>query len=632
MTEKKTEKKINELFREIFLNLEEKIPFLGLIASFLIVIYAYVNIQRILFIIPGILTSFSCLLWIIIREKQIPLSNIHKSSKIQRLFFVIYILFLIISLLLIRFRIEQYERPLFFFITVSVMAGAIACQIIFSMENQKWLIFPQIIILGITICWSQLLIFPTVLGVDPWYHQLFTTQIIETHFIPGNSGYSYQPIFHLIITISSFFCNLNYKLATMLSVSLIQIICNVFLIYLITIILTKNEKMGLMAALMIILADYHILMTYWSIPNSLTITYVLIAIFFILKSVENKSWRFSFLSILLFILIILGHSITSVLMATSLLIIWVISKGFVISDFREKPIISIKICLIFIFSLSVWWSYASGHLRSFVSIARWGFSRDIFYSQTAAQIWEEFAKKIPTNELIFNQLGMFLFFTLAIIGIFYMISMHKETTIIYSLIAITPLFLGFFSILLGLSIIEGRWWFFSEVFLSIPLGIAIIFLLSFINSNKIRMRVIFLFVFVFSFLLIMSPVANSDNHIFSEHSSWKPAISESELFALSSISFKFTENIGTDNYYAGVSDYVIQNNLKIVPIDEYLYQGDFDNKIIKVFLIRDNIKNNAFALYQTTYKLSYNPNYRLERLNYSKTYDTKTISIYNKNL
>ena len=174
-------------------------------------------------------------------------------------------LFLIIIILIFRFRPDLYERPLLYFIISALMAGLIACQIVFSREQYKSVILSQIIILGASIPWSQLLLYPTVIGVDPWYHQNVTLKIIEFATIP-DGGYSHLPLFHLIIAINSLFLDLNYKIAAMFSVSIAQIVCNVLFIYLLGIFTTKNNRVGLFSALMVILAGHHIY-ELWSIPN-----------------------------------------------------------------------------------------------------------------------------------------------------------------------------------------------------------------------------------------------------------------------------------------------------------------------------------------------------------------------------
>ena len=70
----------------------------------------------------------------------------------------------------------------------------------------------------------------------------------------------------------------------MVSVSLGQIICNAVFVFLIAKCLFKNHRVGLLAALLVILANHLIRMTYWSIPNAFGIVFIPIVIYLALLS------------------------------------------------------------------------------------------------------------------------------------------------------------------------------------------------------------------------------------------------------------------------------------------------------------------------------------------------------------
>ena len=154
------------------------------------------------------------------------------------------------------------------------MAGVIACEIITSERRHAPLILIQVLLLGVSIAWSQLLIFPSLLGVDPWYHSALTNRIVSEGFIPEGYSYSKLPLFHLMIAATSILADLPYKFATMASVSLGQIICNGVFVFLIADRLFKNHRVGLLAALMVVIANHHIFMSYWSIPNAFAAVFI----------------------------------------------------------------------------------------------------------------------------------------------------------------------------------------------------------------------------------------------------------------------------------------------------------------------------------------------------------------------
>ncbi|MGZ7068841.1 MAG: hypothetical protein ACXVHT_11090, partial [Methanobacterium sp.] len=58
---------------------------------------------------------------------------------------------------------------------------------------------------------SQIFLFPSIIGMDPWWHQKFTLYIMESFHLP-DIGYPYEkiPIFHLSIINTSLLTGLNY--------------------------------------------------------------------------------------------------------------------------------------------------------------------------------------------------------------------------------------------------------------------------------------------------------------------------------------------------------------------------------------------------------------------------------------
>ena len=187
------------------------------------------------------------------------------------------------------------------------------------------LILIQILLLGVSIAWSQLLIFPSLLGVDPWYHSALTNRIINEGFIPEGYSYSKLPLFHLTIAATSLIASLPYKLANMVSVSLGQIICNAVFVFLIADYLFKNHRVGLLAALMVVIANHHIRMTYWSIPNAFAVVFIPIVIYLALSTTKSNprdinTLFMSIIMVLLMVVIILTHAIAAVCMAILLFV------------------------------------------------------------------------------------------------------------------------------------------------------------------------------------------------------------------------------------------------------------------------------------------------------------------------
>ena len=145
----------------------------------------------------------SCLLWLAIRKSHTFEFHLQESRTWTALWSICFFGLFALSILSVHFRPELYQRPIFYFALTALMAGVIACQFFTSGRRHAGLVLIQIVLLGLRIAWSQLLIFPSLLGVDPWHHSAFTNRIIDEGLIPMGYAYSRLPLFHLMIAATS---------------------------------------------------------------------------------------------------------------------------------------------------------------------------------------------------------------------------------------------------------------------------------------------------------------------------------------------------------------------------------------------------------------------------------------------
>jgi hypothetical protein len=231
-----------------------------------------------------------------------------------------YIL-LLLAILSIYLRPELYVRPLSYFIIASVIFPVIILEIFYS-KNITNHILVQIIIFGLLLEFSELLIFPSSLvGVDPWWHQTVTMKIINGGYIPTNTIYSNLPIFHLEVALTSILSSFDYKYAAMFSISFLQ----VFLETVFTFLIGKhifNSKIGLLAALIAVIANTSISFGFSPIPNTLGPPILLIIIYLLISVESIKS---KILALLFMIVLVLMHTISAFI---SVLVIFL---GFLLS-------------------------------------------------------------------------------------------------------------------------------------------------------------------------------------------------------------------------------------------------------------------------------------------------------------
>jgi hypothetical protein len=358
--------------------------------------------------------------------------------------------------------------------------------------------------------WSHLLIVPGLIGIDPWFHYGLTTEIINGHNIPIDVNsyyycYSNLPIFHLFIAITSIVTNFSYKFAAIVSVSFGQIICNAAFVYLFAEYLFKNNRIGLFASLLLVIGSPHIAWTYISIPNGFGGIFWLILLYLLLTK-KNPG-----LIVLLMITIILTHVLVGVVTAISLLIIYISFK------YRElifeKKIVTNSLLILCFFSLALlgWWTYGTGTISEFAFFAK-DFSLDFLLHPLVLSSTVD----IPQFEYIFPNLGIFLIYSLAMIGILYMISLKgSNASFTLAFVSLIVILFPFLFYMMDKSIFGARFAYFALILLSIPIALTLYLL----GTCKIKTRFfsysfIIGIIIVISFLSIMSVETCEDNHTF----------------------------------------------------------------------------------------------------------------------
>lgn len=354
-----------------FSDLDKNLSIFGALFSLILAIYLVIENNRPIYLLTGLLTFVSCLLWIVIRENFILEFPISCSQKKTKILIISFFLLFLLSYLIIYFRPQLYERPLFLFFLLPLMVVIVAYEIFTSSKKYSFLIYIQIILIGLSIVWSQNLIFPSLLGVDPWAHSQFTKEMISHSFIGDDFIYSKYPVFHLIISITSLIIDTDYKYAVIFSVSTGQIICITLFLYLMSVNLLNNYKIGLLASLMVTIANHQIYMSYWSIPNGFAAIFIPIIIYLI---AFRKSIGLHFSSIILFLIfsftIILTHTITAMCLLILLLIIWGIFSLYPNYYLKRDNRVSIIIPSTFFIVMFSWWGYASGILQLLDSLLK----------------------------------------------------------------------------------------------------------------------------------------------------------------------------------------------------------------------------------------------------------------------
>lgn len=608
-------------------NLDLVVTTIIAIVSFCLIIYTIFK-ERYLYLMSGVMIFLVTLIWRFIRKDA---SIESKETDIGHVFYKIlnisFYMFFCTAIYILYTKPNVYERPLSFFILISIMSGIIALEIFFSKDSKSEinLLLLQIIIVGLIIVFSESALFPSVIGVDPFGHQWFTQEIIEGAHISNNFDYSHLPIFHLIAACCSLISGEDYKYSTMIFISTIIVICNILLIYLLGSFVLNSYKIGLLGSLLIATANLLIYMAFCTTPNSLGFVFVIYIIYLLIK-LKAKSPIIITLLILLFIITsILTHTIVSLALALILLGIFISFNFYnVIAESKDKPYFSIGLILFSTIFMLAWWTFASNviiiHLGELI---KWGFAIDMKLVTPV----EGYLREPPLLEQAINYLPELVFYAFSILGCLYMISPKgNRSTFSICVVGIMLLSISFFAPLFGREILQDRWRFFSQVLLAVPAAVGI-FLFTLALKNKLNVVLFnFIFISILTFFMVTSLYANIDNNFLYPNTEIRSALTESELTALKTVSETWDGFLGSDKYYSNAMIWMGYKTEKQSDISDKIIARDFANSDGLMILIRSEILEKPFEVLRSVSRLDYDLNNLLDENNYDKIYDCKSVA------
>ena len=611
----------------------------GIVVSAALVAYIALTTGRLIFILAGVLTLTCCLLWLAVRERAIrefPVSwaggaetGYDRSGTVLLiLFFALYML----SIVALHTRASLYERPTGYFVLSSLMAGVIALEILLPHRRKARRVLPQIVLLGVSVVWSQILIVPGILGSDPWWHRMFVSQILDLSAIPGGYWYTHMPLFHLEVAGASLLAGLDYRLAAMLSVSLAQIIILPVVVYLLGNALFEDERVGLLAGLLLITANQQIGMSTASIPNAFAAIFIALVLFLLFRLKYTRPVRAGYLAYLLLAAIILTHTIAAACMALILFVVWGACRvhGRIRDDAAAKPYpVTLGLASLFLAAMLGWWYFVSGHIAVLADLIRQGFTRAYFVQNPA--VVDAYPGLVPVPEQVFNNIGMFAFFTVSLIGIFYLAARRERNGFAFGTVGVILLGIGFFPLITGLSFIEHRWWYFSQILLAVPLAASLLLVAGRRQAGRMPAALILAAcVGLLAFTMIASPAADTGIPIFSPNSAVRAGFTGSELQAIDTVDGMRAESIGADRYVQ-VVNYINPDPVFIVPADDMLIEGAYRPYGMRAIMVREYIRGHPIFCYDGMFRLTHDPQRTLVGEGYGRVYESGSVGLFRYN-
>jgi len=583
-------------------------------------------------------------------SKRLPRSALSSTAASSSLHLVLNIAFFALlagSFLSIALASQPYVRPQGYFICTILAVAVLAAEILLlpARKGATGFVLAKTIIIALSLVWSQYLTFPTVLGSDPWYHQAFTTTILDAQHIPEGYAYSRLPGMHLMVGATSLITGLSYKMASIFSISLLQTVCNLAFVFLLGK-LIHSAKAGLLAALVLGIANHYINLGWAPIPTTMAAIFIPIIILLLFKLRREKEKRVVTTSLILlfFAALILTHTVTALCMALLLLGFWVGSR---IYDwlFRERdlaPAINLALVVIFIVAMLGWWAYC-GRISYLAKPAQTLVPASTAPGAPASEAYlvnywtydgpgsdpeviQYMASTAFPAELLL-QLGMVLFFAFSIFGVFYLISRRgiSKNSFVICLSILIPLAFGFFPNYFNQGLMH-RWWYFSQILLAIPLGVFFLLIYEILKDKIGKVILPAALIAGLAFLMVMNPVANLDSPAFAQERAVRYAFTESEVQAFDTASTLYAGKIGIDRYGARPLQLTLAPNKEISRIDEALVSRDYGGCQNMLVLIREEVVYHPSNYFGDIYKLPYDPRQALEKQGFSKVYDCGSVS------
>jgi hypothetical protein len=539
------------------------------VLSVLVIAYGVTAVARgssannMYYFIFGALTLVSCLIWLRVRN----IGALHDldtppSYELFLLGNVLFFLFLGCAVLSFQLRADVYVRPLAYFIFAALMAGALALEVLTSDTERKsvWLVLTQIIILGCTLQFSELLLFPNVVGDDPWAHEQFTLQLIDSGHIPPLGQYATLPSFHLAVASTSLLSGLDYKWSVMLSVALSLIITCTLLTFLLGKSLV-SAKAGLLGGLLLVTANQFINMGFWTIPTTFGGILLLMAVYLVLKSRHQNRSAYLIILFIVMAALVTAHTISAVALVVALfsgLIALILWHRLGRREVGRSNLLSFRVAEIFIVGMFAWWAFVSGSFQAVISLIQ---------SQNAeeyTQITPISLQAMPLWLQGLSAAGICAFVALASIGCFYMISekFGNRSAFVLVVMGVVPVLIGF-SRAFGVFLVTERWIFFSQILYAVPLAVAALILVALVRGTGAKAVFLTSAVALLTLGMILSPTANIDNHLFGSPTWPRETLTASELTAVQTIGQKSRGEIFSDSMYMYDASYYYNNGSAI---------------------------------------------------------------------
>ncbi len=442
---------------------------------------------------------------------------------------------------------EPYTRPTLHFLAMAV-ALALLGVAKFTTDAMNRLLLLALVAYSAAFIALPHLLFPDVLGIDPWAHKAITLSLVETGFMSGAFTYP-DPGMNFFIGQLMIVGDLSdYKWASLLSVVFLQAVALTCIYYAGKI--GFDSRVGFVSALLLAGSGNFVKYGFWLIPQFFALLYLPIILYLITR--RERTVGTSVAILVLAAATIITHSLSAFALLILLAVFYVSRKLFALAKARPATVqsgVGQSFVLLFAVATVGWWIFASGFFVNFVSLFRLFLQLDLGIPVQDLAFYNPGA---PYLEHVANLMPLLMFYGLATLGWLY--SLSKGSNLLLSSLAwgasivlLLP-FIGLLTEAGGLFI--ERYVLVAQVLFAIPAAVGLLLAIRGLKGLRRRRPVRIAFVFVllstFVFFNLLSPLANMDNPSLSPNSVARYAFLQSERTAVQHVATHYAGPLYSD--------------------------------------------------------------------------------------
>lgn len=563
--------------------------------SVAVIFFAEVILQRRIYTVAGILLGLPGLIWLLRPSsfghtgflKKVP--TLSKTG--HKLLLIGIAIAFVVYILQWYGRPLNYSRPDSLFYLQIVIYLAILGQILFTEHDGPLVGDPSTYLL---VAAAALGILPVVgmfhgaIGIDPWFHNGFFLDLMDTGHVPNRGLYARLPVFHVSLATFASITTGGYQLSSLAMGALPQSILFAAVVVAFAARLF-DTRVALVSGWLVVTNNQFIFWGFRTTPFSTATALMFLTLYMLFRSRFLNTYRKYGVAILLVVAITLTHALVSFAL---FVLLW---AGIVVHSIHRR-VLKIDLPgggrLPFVAFSSViilgWWTLASGHLDYLVLATEQvlaGLGYGFGQAPRVGPAIAAYAQTIPPIENVIHLGGIMLFGAIGLIGVLMAIATPERhpSFASWSLLSPFPFALAFVALLVGQGIIQHRWYTIGVLLLAVPTGVAIVYAFSYRSNGRrpiLQPLLMSIGLVMMITAMVLSPFANMDNDSFTPHLTVRFAYTDSEIIAAQNIAHHADGPIASDfTYGAGSGSSIFANihDSEVLNIDRELYQRELES-------------------------------------------------------